>query len=207
MPIWRSLIRFGFRLLYNELAWSYDFVSRLVSQGQWRRWQRAAIPFLRGPRVLELALGTGDLLLDLMERDYLAAGIDLSPAMVRIAARKLRRAGRPLHIVRACAQALPFEGANFDAVVSTFPTPFILDPNTRVEVWRVLAPSGRWIIVDQSRLSGSDLWSRVLNWAYRVTGQRDRRDLSEALASGFTWHLEEQQSEKSAVRVWVGTKK
>lgn len=206
MPIGRSLIRFSFRLLYNELAWSYDLVSQLVSQGEWPRWQRASIPFLRGPRILELAFGTGDLLLDLMEHQYLVAGIDLSPAMVRIAARKLRRAGRPLHILRARAQALPFEQASFDAVVATFPTPFILDPNTRAEVWRALVPSGRWVIVDQGQLTGSDIWSSVLNWAYRVTGQRQQGDLSDALGDGFSWDFEEHRSEKGAVRVWVGTK-
>ena len=29
--IWRALLRLGFRLLYREMAWSYDLVSRVVS--------------------------------------------------------------------------------------------------------------------------------------------------------------------------------
>ncbi|MCZ7544410.1 MAG: hypothetical protein M5R40_13175 [Anaerolineae bacterium] len=40
--LWWALVRFGFRLLYNELAFTYDLVSRVVSLGQWRAWQRAA---------------------------------------------------------------------------------------------------------------------------------------------------------------------
>ena len=64
---WRSLLRFGFRLLYHELAWTYDLVSRVVSLGQWRTWQRTALEHLaarRGDPILELAHGTGDLQID-----------------------------------------------------------------------------------------------------------------------------------------------
>ncbi|MCB9446672.1 MAG: class I SAM-dependent methyltransferase, partial [Ardenticatenaceae bacterium] len=50
--LWKKLIRFGFRLLYNELAWTYDAVSWLVSLGDWRSWQQAALPFVLGPDVL-----------------------------------------------------------------------------------------------------------------------------------------------------------
>ncbi|MER3543218.1 MAG: hypothetical protein C4311_01115 [Chloroflexota bacterium] len=65
-----SLLRSAFRLLYNELAWTYDWVSQAVSLGQWRSWQRASLARLRGPRVLEVAHGTGDLLLDLAEAGF-----------------------------------------------------------------------------------------------------------------------------------------
>ncbi len=36
--LWVGLIKFGFRLLYQEMAWTYDWVSWLVSLGEWRRW-------------------------------------------------------------------------------------------------------------------------------------------------------------------------
>ena len=50
--LWVTLVRFGFRLLYYELAWTYDLVSWLVSLGEWVRWHRAGLPFVQGPNVL-----------------------------------------------------------------------------------------------------------------------------------------------------------
>ena len=89
--LWWSLVRFGFRLLYNEMAFTYDWVSWLVSFGQWRRWQRAALRYLNArpdELVLELAHGTGSLHLDMRARGYRTIGLDLSPYMGRIASRK-----------------------------------------------------------------------------------------------------------------------
>src|SRR5512144_2064080 len=109
-----SLLRFGFRLLYNELAWTYDFVSWSVSMGQWRAWQRTALPYLYGGRVLEVGHGTGNMLLDLLSLGFTPVGLDLSRGMGRIARRKLRRVSgtrapaAPLApLVRGRVEALP----------------------------------------------------------------------------------------------------
>jgi hypothetical protein len=44
--LWWRLVRFGFRLLYNEFAFSYDLVSKVVSLGAWRCWQQSALKHL-----------------------------------------------------------------------------------------------------------------------------------------------------------------
>ena len=94
--IWWALLRLGFRLLYHEMAWGYDLVSWIVSLGQWRDWQRVAMGYVCGPRVLDLAFGTGNLLLDWHATGMTPVGVDLSPQMARIAARKVRARGLPL---------------------------------------------------------------------------------------------------------------
>src|SRR3972149_2134286 len=81
--MWKSLVRFAFRLLYNELAWTYDFVAWCVSLGKWKAWGRTSIRHLRGQRILELAHGPGHLLISLRLAGYHPIGIDLSPAMSR----------------------------------------------------------------------------------------------------------------------------
>lgn len=179
MPVprlWWRLVRFGFRLLYNEMAWTYDAVSQVVSLGKWRAWQRSAISHLSlmgtPGRVLELAYGTGNLQIDMASTGWTPYGADLSAAMADIAAKKLRKQGLTPRLLRAKAGQLPLPAASIDAIVSTFPTTFILQPATLSEAYRVLRPGGRFVIVFNAVLNPNSATARVLEWAYRVTGQR-----------------------------------
>ncbi len=172
---WWKLVQFGFRLLYNEFAFTYDTVSKSVSLGAWRCWQRTALNHLnaeRGARVLEIAYGTGDLQIDLHNAGYQALGHDLSPYMGRIASRKLRQHRLPVRLSRGMSQRLPYADAAFAAVVSTFPAEFILASETLREVYRVLQPDGRFVIVPNAVLTGGDALVGTIEWLYRITGQR-----------------------------------
>jgi ubiquinone/menaquinone biosynthesis C-methylase UbiE len=176
--LWRDFLRLFFRLLYNELAWTYDLVAWMVSLGQWNAWGRVAIPYLvphqrpRDGQVLELAHGPGHLLMAMARHGLNPVGLDLSSHMGRLARRRLKKAGRPsIPLVRGRAQALPFPDSYFERVVAAFPTDFILDPFTLREVARVLRPRGRLVVVAWVWVGGRDLFSRFLRWLYRVTGQ------------------------------------
>jgi ubiquinone/menaquinone biosynthesis C-methylase UbiE len=191
--LWARLLRFGFWLLYNPLAWTYDWVSCVVSLGQWRAWQRTALAEVGGGRVLELASGTGNLLLDLHALGTTRPiGLDLSPHMIRIARCKLRRRGIDLPLVRGRAEQLPFATASIDTVLSTFPASFILAPQTLEEIARVLEPGGHAAVVATAKLTSRSAWTRVLEWLYRITGQRGPLpDLSGQLAAaGLTYRSE-----------------
>ena len=173
--LWWSLITFGFRLLYNELAFTYDTVSTIVSLGAWRCWQRQALKFLPESQeglVLELAHGTGNLQIDLKSRGYTTIGYDLSANMGKIARRKLLKRSLSGDLVRGQAQTLPFIDGGFQAVVSTFPTSFIVEESTLREVWRVLKPDGKLIIVPNGALVGGGIIKAFIEWLYRITGQR-----------------------------------
>jgi len=169
--IWRAFLRLFFRLLYNEFAWSYDVVAWLVSLGQWKAWGRTTLSHLRGARVLELGHGPGHLLAALAAEEYAPIGLDLSPAMARQAQQRLQKAELQVPLVRGRAQALPFRGSSFDCVVATFPTEFIVDPQTLQELTRILPPEGRLTVAVGVRFGGEDLVSSFLSWLYRVTGQ------------------------------------
>lgn len=172
---WWRLVRFGFRLLYNEMAWTYDLVSWVVSLGHWRRWQRASLKHLQTTQndtILELAHGTGNLQIDLADQGIKAVGLDLSPFMGRIARRKLQRKRAKTRLVRASGMQLPFPDAVFKGAVSTFPTEFIIHPDTLAEVHRVLKPGGQLVVVPNGMLTLRGLISRFLEWLYRITGQR-----------------------------------
>ncbi len=173
--IYIGLLRFGFRLLYNEMAFTYDLVSWVVSLGEWRSWQRAVLRHLNaapGDRILEIAHGTANLQIDLRAAGFDSIGLDLSPYMGRIARRKLIRRHLTPKLVRGRAQTLPFPDESFSAVVSTFPTEFIVDPTTIREIYRILSPGGRLVFVPNGVLTKGGLAREGLEAAYRATGQR-----------------------------------
>jgi ubiquinone/menaquinone biosynthesis C-methylase UbiE len=169
--IWRRLINLGFKLLYNQLAWSYDLVSWLVSLGQWRNWQRTAVPFLHGRDLLEIGHGPGHLLIELRQMGYRVTAIDLSPYMGRMAQQRLRRAAATAPLLRCQAEDLPFTANAFDTVLATFPAPFIIEPKTLTAVRRVLRCDGRFIIVLGAEQMGNRLPQRFVSWLFRITGQ------------------------------------
>ncbi len=163
---YQQIIRWLFHRLYHELAWSYDLIAWLVSGGYWHRWVLAAVPVLRG-RTLELGCGPGYLQRALAERADVI-GLDLSPFMLRRAARFSRR------LIRADARRLPFADASFDTVCATFPAEYILDPNTQAEIRRVLTADGQLVIVDGGRLEG--WYGRLIDALYRLVWLRRHTD-------------------------------
>ncbi len=205
--LWHKLIRFGFRLLYNEFAFTYDTVSYAVSLGAWRCWQRAALKHLGVPvpaPVLELAHGTGSLQLDLAALGYRAVGIDISKSMGRIAARKLRGYGFAPQLARAQAQYLPFAAETFAAVICTFPTEFIFQPQVLREAHRVLQPSGRLVIVPIALLNGHGPLEAGLERLYQITGQRSsgQADVAALFSScGFSVELLQDFCPRSTVQI------
>lgn len=167
----RRLLRCGFHLLYNQLAFSYDLVAYLVSFGQWAAWRRNVIPYLVEGPTLDLAFGTGGLLADLRARGQDPVGIDLSPYMGKMARRRLRPQATLPGLVQGSAQQLPFVNQAFANVIATFPAEFILSVETVLGVARVLQPGGRFLIVVKGCLKGPRGLQQLVGWAYQVTGQ------------------------------------
>lgn len=190
--LWWRLVRFGFYLLYNHFAFTYDLVSWVVSMGDWRSWQRAALIHANlrpGQSVLELAYGTGNLQLDLHAAGFVPYGHDLSPFMARLASGKLRKAGYPVRLSRGMAQSLPYPGGAFPVLISTFPTNFIFETSTLQEAWRVLSPDGRLVIVPNGELTSGGVSERAIEGLYRLTGQREAEgDFEGALVRFFARH-------------------
>lgn len=161
----RLRARAGIRLfeaLYGSFAPFYDWVSRFFFAGQWSAWQRRSFEYIEGQRVLELGFGTGELLLEMCRRGYTPRGVDASPYMLRIARRKLGLAGCAGRLWLGGASRLPLPDGALDAVVSTFPSGYILEPETWTEMRRVLKPGGRLIVVLGGELLPYDHRSKLL---------------------------------------------
>jgi ubiquinone/menaquinone biosynthesis C-methylase UbiE len=166
-------VRWAFHRFYHEFAWTYDAVAALVSGGNWVAWVRAALPFLSG-QVLELGCGTGNLQHALAPRAS-TVGMDASAQMLSLTRARLAHDKLPARLVRAFAQALPFQPASFDSLVATFPSEYIADLATLAEVRRVLRPGGRFVIVMAAAFAHHRLYERLVDLAYRLTLQRSPR--------------------------------
>jgi len=179
------LLRFAFKLLYHQFAWSYDFVAWVVSAGQWKTWVLSTIPLLEGAdRILEIGHGPGHLQEKLLRDGRQVIGIDLSPQMGRQAQRRLTRLGLVPRLVRADAQQLPFPGTCFDALVATFPAEYIVEPPSWRAFARALVPGGRVIVLIGATVIGTGplrLLSRIL---FRLT-RHEIREPEDLLRTRF----------------------
>jgi ubiquinone/menaquinone biosynthesis C-methylase UbiE len=206
-------IRFAFDQFYNRFAFTYDAVSAVVSRGEWRAWTRAALPFVRGTRVLEIAFGTGNLHLDLHAAGYVPVGIDLSPYMHAITSKKFRARNILPRLARANVSALPFPSDFFSTLVMTFPPGFVFNPAAVSEMHRVLEHQGVLVWVDAAEMDAGDMWDRLINGAFQITGTglpADAREqvLQAELQEGarWTWRVETVRARASSVRVIIASK-
>jgi ubiquinone/menaquinone biosynthesis C-methylase UbiE len=178
--LWFKLVSFGFHLLYHQLAPTYDVVSWIVSFGKWQEWQLAALPYIKGPDVLEVAHGPGHMLIALQASGHRVTGVDLSPQMGQLAIHRIRSGKKHVSLIRAPAQNLPIASGSFDTVLATFPTEFIAERASLEEIKRVLRQNGRLIIVPQAKLTGDSAVVRFLESLYTITGQRNVPDEEDA---------------------------
>jgi len=204
--------------LYYEFAWSYDWVSWFVSLGAWSGWRRVALDYVQEandatPRLLELGFGTGELLLDLAQREIQVYGLELSPAMHKITAAKLRKRGLKAPCVRALAQAMPFADESFDNIIATFPAPYILQAATLQECARLLRkpqPSaglwgGRLIIVGLWVAAENSNWRRYIPFFYGAPSEALLNMIQQRFtAAGLAVTITEQRTGSGRLGVVIG---
>ena len=148
---------------YARLSRVYDAWGILTeSKAAERALQLAAIK--DGEDILEVAVGTGRVFEQIASANKTGRneGIDLSPEMLAVAERRLRRKFSNYSLKVADAYSLPFENESFDLIVCNYM--FDLLPaedfsKVLLEFIRVLRPSGRIAITS---------WTRAMKWYSRI---------------------------------------
>lgn len=145
--------------MFGSIAPRYDFLNRLLSFGIDRRWRTKAVRLLKyreGSRVLDVATGTGDVALEIARTtppSVKITGADFCREMVELGEVKVAEAGLSSRIdfrVAPC-EDLPFPNNTFDSITIAFGIRNVVDRKLGLaEMWRVLRPGGRMIILEFS---------------------------------------------------------
>lgn len=127
---------------------------------------RKALPYIRGPRVLEVSFGTGYLMSKYAGK-FETVGIDYNPRYLQQARQRLADCQVQATLIKADAHALPFADDSFHCLVNT--DAFTLYSDSRQvmrEFYRVLAPGGRLILMEHNYpKNGNWLGTFRTNWA------------------------------------------
>ncbi len=184
----------------RPIRWAhrYDRVVRLMTLGKDRAIREMTAEMARikpGNFVLDVGCGTGDLTIAAKARAGTTGkvyGIDAAPAMIEVARSKVAGLSLEIDFRVDLIEALSFSDDTFDVVLSSLMMHHLPDDlklKGLSEIYRVLKPGGRLLVVDVQR--PTTLRSRVL-MAFLLhpkieTGAQDLPTLMKAV--GFT-HIE-----------------
>jgi len=120
------------------------------------------LPPLDGRALLEVGIGDGDNL-RLLPAQVRVTGIDI--ALRRLMACRRRYAARPLSLVLAQGEHLPFEDRSFDAVLCVGGFNFFSDPALALaEMARVARPGARIVVADEIPDFLRYGWGHRIHW-------------------------------------------
>lgn len=162
---------------FDKIARDYDRLNRLMTLGLDCRWRKRAVRGLKG-EVLDVACGTGDMAVSLVERGCTVTGVDISEEMLSIA----RQKAPIVTFMIADAEHLPFPDASFDAVTCAFGVRnFVHLEQGLNEMLRVLKPGGQLVVLELATPDSPlvkpfyNLYTRrIIPWlGSRIAGNRE----------------------------------
>lgn len=153
--------------LFDRIAGTYDTLNHLLSLNIDRSWRKKTAAMLKPcHRLLDVAIGTGDLALEIMRQKKAEQiqGLDLSQEMMRIGAEKVERAGLKDSISFELGSALdmPYGDAEYDALTCAYGVRNFSDLDKGLhEFRRVLKPGGQLTILEFSYPTNP-----IIRWGY-----------------------------------------
>ena len=127
------------RLKKTWMAGDYDRFSRYMESGARDFYERLDVA--PGSQLLDVACGSGSLALIAARDGVKVTGVDIAGNLIERARERARAESLPATFEEADAEALPFEGASFEVVVSLIGAMFAPRPDyVAQELLRVCSP-------------------------------------------------------------------
>lgn len=142
--------------LFDRIAGTYDRFNHLLSLNIDKRWRRRAAACLKpSDEVLDVAVGTADLAIEMLrqERCHRVAGLDLSAEMMRLGKEKADKRGlaNKIDFQLGSALAMPYDDGRFDAVTCAYGVRNFSDLDKGLsEMFRVMKAGGQLVILEFS---------------------------------------------------------
>jgi len=160
-------------------AFFYDALVKFMSFGNDSAIRKATVRLAKiktGDKVLDVGCGTGDLTI---EAKKIAGprgdvhGTDASPNMIHQAGQKAARNGVKVNFQVGLVEVIEFAENQFDVVLSSLMMHHLPDEvkrNGLAEIYRVLRPGGRLLIVDMQSTTGGSLGQRLSELMIQIHG-------------------------------------
>jgi demethylmenaquinone methyltransferase / 2-methoxy-6-polyprenyl-1,4-benzoquinol methylase len=140
--------------MFNAISPRYDFLNRLLSMSQDQRWRKAMverIPERHGGVFVDVATGTGDVILAAQKKrpEYARfIGTDIAVRMLELAEKKV--AGSALFEFKTMsAESMDMPTRSVDCISIAFGLRNVIEPDQAIrEFFRILRPSSRLMILE-----------------------------------------------------------
>ncbi len=136
--------------MFSKISPTYDLLNHILSFNIDNKWRKKAVSLLDGKKFIDVATGTGDVLLEIKKqnRDAELFGVDLSLKMLKIAKKKVEYG----MFVCSPAENLPFKNDTFDGVIIAYGLRNVVDRVSALfEFKRVLKRKGRVVVLEFNR--------------------------------------------------------
>jgi len=141
--------------MFDQISGGYDNLNRVISLGMDKSWRKKVIKTIvnhQPEKVLDIATGTGDLVISLAEKGLdNIVGLDLSNGMLEVARKKVKAKNfdKQIELVQGDSENLPYEDNYFDAISVAFGVRNFENLEKGLgEIYRVLKPGGIFIVLE-----------------------------------------------------------
>lgn len=144
--------------MFDNISGNYDLLNRILSMGidvSWRKKVVKSVQKAKPATILDIATGTGDLAIAMAKAtDAKITGFDLSAGMLEVGRKKVseQNLANRIEMIQGDAENMPFADHSFDVITVAFGVRNFENLSKGLdEIYRVLKPGGKFIILEFSQ--------------------------------------------------------